>query len=84
MTNQNQELLSKFKNSEVRYNKSALFRMTIEKISRGADLYEIIDELINITDETQENFQNYTQRDTRPLEITVTKEQIESLKKTLQ
>lgn len=72
----NKALLSKFKDSEVRYNKSTLFRITIERISRWADLYEIIDELIEIVNKTQEEFDKYIETDVRPLQISISKEDL--------
>lgn len=63
------ELLSKFPNGEKRMRESALFNQVIQMMVRGLDDYQVIDQLITITEDTQRAFEQYALRDTRPIVI---------------
>lgn len=47
------ELITKFKNGEKRYQESALFNRVIQMLVRDADVYEIIGQLINVAEDSQ-------------------------------
>ena len=65
--NKTDECVSKFKNGKERYRTSAQFNLVIQMLARGADLYEIIDQLCQSNDDLQNAFQQYIHRDTRPM-----------------
>lgn len=68
--NKTDECVSKFKNGKERYRTSAQFNVVIQMLVRGADPYEIIDQLCQSNDDIQHAFQQYVHRDTRPMIIT--------------
>jgi hypothetical protein len=61
------EILAKFKNSPEKYQKSALFHTIVQMMVRGVTEIEIIEYLIQVTEDTTMAFQNYANRDTRPI-----------------
>lgn len=60
-------IVSKFKDGQDRYKKSALFNRVVQSLVRGADPMEMIDQLITITEDTQKAFERYVERDDRPI-----------------
>ena len=60
------ECIARFKNGKEKYQKSALFNMIIQQLARGVDPYEVIEQLIQTTEDTQKAFEQYMYRDTRP------------------
>lgn len=65
--NKTEEILSKFKNGEELYNKSALFNRTVQMIVRGVTEFEVIEQLIQITEDNTKAFEQYIIRATRPI-----------------
>jgi hypothetical protein len=61
------EIISKFPNGIERYKTSATFNRVCQMLARGATEFEVIDQLVTITDDTQNAFSNYITRDTRPM-----------------
>ena len=61
------EIVAKFKNGEERYKTSPTFNRVVQMLVRDCDIYEVIDQLITITDDTQKAFEQYVCRDTRPM-----------------
>lgn len=47
------ELLLKFKDGQFRYKESALFHKVIDSLQHGSSFYDIIDQLIQITENNQ-------------------------------
>ena len=68
--NKTEECIAKFKNGKERYKTSPTFNVVVQMLVRGADPYEIIDQLCQATDDRAMAFQQYIHRDTRPLIIT--------------
>lgn len=62
--NKTDEIVSKFKKGKERYKTSALFNRTVQMLVRGADKYEVIEQLITITEDTQKAFEQYIHRST--------------------
>lgn len=54
-----EELIPKFKDGDKRYLESALFNKVVQMLIRGADPILIIDQLVEMNDETQKKFQEY-------------------------
>lgn len=65
--NKTEEIINKFKNGKERYQKSALFNTIVQMLVRGVDEYEIIDDLINVTQDSTNALEQYMYRDTRPM-----------------
>ena len=61
-----QEVLNKFLNRE-KYRKSALFHQVVQMLVRGVDPYLVIEQLITTTEDTQKAFEQYINRDDRPI-----------------
>jgi len=60
------EVIGKFKNGEERYRNSPTFNVVVQMLVRGADPYEVIDQLINTTDDTTAALHQYMQRTAPP------------------
>lgn len=57
--NQIDSYISKFKNGEERYNKSALVNKVINSLASGSNPYEIIDQLCQMNDDINDAFVDY-------------------------
>jgi len=62
------EIVAKFKNGNNLYHRSTTFNRVVQMLVRGADHFEVIAQLITITDDTQKAFEQYVLRDTRTIE----------------
>jgi hypothetical protein len=60
------ETIAKFKNGEERYRNSPTFNVVVQILVRGADTYDVIDQLINIADDTTAALHQYMQRTAPP------------------
>jgi hypothetical protein len=63
------KMIAKFKNGKKRYATSPLFNKVIQMLVRGLDPYEVIDQLCQQNEDTNNSFNQYVLRDTRPLRI---------------
>jgi len=61
------ETISKFKNGKVLYRKSALFNRSVQMLVRGVTVYDLIENIIQVTEDTTRSFEQYINRDDRPL-----------------
>lgn len=61
------ELLKKFKNGEELYKKNAMFNQAIQMMLEGMNEFEVLEQIILANDRTQKAFEDYINRDTRPL-----------------
>ena len=61
------ECIARFKNGKERYKTSATFNRVVQMLVRGADPYEIIDHLCQMSDDQTKAFEQYIHRDTRPM-----------------
>lgn len=61
------ETIAKFKNGEKRYRTSVLFNIAVQMLVRGEDPFEVIDQLITATEDTNKALIQYMYRDTRPI-----------------
>lgn len=57
------EYITKFKDGEKRYRESPLFNQVIQMLIRDVDPIDIIDQLIQTTENTQKAFDEYMVRD---------------------
>jgi len=64
-------LLASSKNGKDRYRESAIFNRTIQMLVRGADAYEIIDQLITITEDASKALEQYMLRAPIPPRIKI-------------
>lgn len=64
--NKTMEILKKFPDSEKKYQESALFHQVVQMLVRLDDPYLVIDQLINITEDTQRAFEQYLLKDPKP------------------
>jgi len=64
--NKTDECIARFKNGKERYRNSPTFNVVIQMLVRGADSYEIIDQLCQSTDDQTRALEQYIHRDTRP------------------
>lgn len=65
------EVLNNFgEDAQERFAKSALFHRVTEMMVRGVTPYQVITELINVTEDTQKAFERYIITDTRPIHFT--------------
>jgi len=53
------EILAKFPNGEEKYKQSALFHQVVQMLVRLDDPYLVIEQLINVTEDTQHAFEHY-------------------------
>lgn len=60
--NKTDMIISKFKNGEELYRKSALFNRSVQMLVRGVDVYDLIENLIQVTEDTQKAFEQYIQK----------------------
>lgn len=65
--NKTSETIAKFKNGEKRYRTSILFNIAVQMLVRGEDPFEVIDQLITTTEDTNKALIQYMYRDTRPI-----------------
>lgn len=63
------ELLSRFKNGEELYRRSALFNKAIQMMVDGMDEFEVLEQIILLNERTERAFSDYVVRDTRPMII---------------
>lgn len=64
-----EEIINRFKNGKERYKRSALFNKVVQMLVRDVDEYEIIDDLINVAQDSTSALEQYIYRDTRPIII---------------
>ncbi|MBK5213619.1 MAG: hypothetical protein JJE55_08175 [Flavobacteriaceae bacterium] len=74
------ELLTKFKDSKVRYNHYALFTKVIDSLANGADPYQIIDHLLGTIEGLTETLNEQLQKGSFP-KIAMTLEEFEEFNK---
>ena len=67
------DLLSKFKNGEEMYKRSALFNRCIQMMVDGATPFETLEQMVLINERTQKAFEDYMNRDTHPVSFTTNK-----------
>jgi len=65
--NKTKEIVSKFKDGEKRYRESALFNQVVQMLVRDVDPYDVINQLIQVTEDTQEAQKQYMLRSTSPI-----------------
>lgn len=61
------EYITKFKDGEKRYRESPLFNQVIQMLVRDVYPIDIIDQLIQTTENTQKAFEEYMVRDKSPM-----------------
>ena len=61
------EIIDRFTNGREKYKRSALFNRVVQMMVRGQSPYDMIEYLIQVTEDTQEAFQQFAIRDTRPM-----------------
>ena len=61
------EYITKFKDGEKRYRESPLFNQVIQMLVRDVNPIDIIDQLIQTTENTQKAFEEYMVRDKSPM-----------------
>jgi hypothetical protein len=61
------ELLSKFKNGEELYKRNVMFNQAIQMMVEGMNEFEVLEQIILASDRTQRAFEDYVNRDTRPM-----------------
>jgi hypothetical protein len=61
------ELLSKFKNGEELYKRNAMFNQAIQMMVEGMNEFEVLEQIILASERTQRAFEDYVNRDTRPM-----------------
>lgn len=61
------EYITKFKDGEKRYRESPLFNQVIQMLIRDVNPIDIIDQLIQTTENTQKAFEEYMVRDKSPM-----------------
>ena len=65
-----EEILSRFSNGEEKYNKSSLFKTTMDSmVFLNRSHYECIDNLISVAEKYKNTFQEYVEKDCRPIYI---------------
>lgn len=65
------ECIARFKNGKERYKMSATFNRVVQMLVRGADTYEIIDHLLQMSDDQTKAFEQYINRDIRHIVIPI-------------
>ena len=63
------EVIDRFTNGREKYMRSALFNRVVQMMVRGESTYDIIEHLIQVTEDTQAAFSEFVIRDTRPTVI---------------
>ena len=63
MRQERSKYITKFKDGEKRYRESPLFNQVIQMLVRDVDPIDIIDQLIQTTENTQKAFEEYMVRD---------------------
>ncbi len=61
------ELLGKFKNGKELYKKNVMFNQAIQMMVEGMNEFEVLEQIILASDRTQRAFEDYVNRDTRPM-----------------
>lgn len=64
-----EECIAKFKNGKERYRTSVTFNRVVQMLVRDVDPYDVIEQLCEITDDTQRAFEQFAFRDTRPMRM---------------
>lgn len=67
------EYITKFKDGEKRYRESPLFNQVIQMLVRDANPINIIDQLIQTTENTQKAFEEYMVRNKSPMSYVIMK-----------
>lgn len=60
------ELIGKFKNGEELYRTNATFNVAINALVEGADVYDVLEQVIVSKEQLTKTFTDYISRDTRP------------------
>ena len=63
------EIIDRFTNGREKYRRSALFNRVVQMMVRGESPYDIIEHLIQVTEDMQAAFSEFAIRDTRPMII---------------
>jgi len=63
------ELLAKFKNGENLYKRNAMFNRSIQMMVEGMNEYEVLEQVIIECERLQHQFEDYMNRDTRPITL---------------
>ena len=63
------EVIAKFKNGEELYRRNAVFNKVIQLLVDGMDVYDVLEQVVLTAEQTQKAFEDYMQRDTRPIHI---------------
>ena len=61
------KLLKEFKNGEELYKKSPMFNQAIQMMVDGLSSYEALEQIVLACERTQRAFEDYMNRDTRPI-----------------
>ena len=61
------ELLKKFKHGEELYEKSAMFNKAIQMMVEGMNEFEVLEQIVLTSEQTQRAFEDYINRDYRPM-----------------
>lgn len=73
MRQETSKYITKFKDGEKRYRESPLFNQVIQMLVRDVDPIDIIDQLIQTTENTQKAFEEYMVRDKSPMRYVIMK-----------
>lgn len=63
------EILSKFKNGEKLYQTNAMFNQSVQMMVEGMSPFEVLEHVIVANGRTQQAFEDYVCRDTRPISL---------------
>ena len=66
------ELLEKFKNGKELYKTNPMFNQAIQMMVEGMDEFEVIEQIILTNERISRAFEDYINRDTRPINIKTT------------
>ncbi len=61
------EILAKFKNGEELYKRNAMFNQAIQMMVEGLTEFEVLEQVVLANERTQRAFEDYINRDTRPI-----------------
>jgi len=63
------ELLEKFKNGKELYKRNSMFNQAIQMMVEGMNEFEVLELVILANERTSRAFEDYVNRDTRPINI---------------
>ena len=61
------KILSKFKNGEELYRRNAMFNQAVQMMVEGMNEFEVLEQVILANERTQRAFEDYINRDARPI-----------------